>query len=226
MAKVIKSFWVALIEYCQEYEDPVRLWNGYVGWKLPNKLTGEKPQSCLSRRQYVVDAPPDCWPELTGDEKSLLDQIAEECGGHPSWSNQPYMDFSGRTFNSEINFCDLTLVAALFSKSNFQSNVKFDRTRFFLQSFFRGVQFYGRVNFFDTIFEADVIFDGSRFDNYVFFDEVQFKGGATFANSNFYSQVQFDGSKFSENFFQVTFNLNILRDLAELNSTAAHRSAK
>ena len=198
MAKSIESFWVALIKYCQEYEDPVRLWNGYVGWKLPNKLRGEKARSCLSGPHYVVDAPSDGWPKLTDNEKSLLDQIAAKCGGHPSWSNQPYMDFSGRTFQSEIDFSDLILVAALFSESTFQSDVKFNRTRFFKQSLFKSVNIYGCVNFSDSIFEADAKFDQSEFYDYVFFKNVQFKGGATFFESRFCSRVEFNDSVFSE----------------------------
>lgn len=186
MAKIKKSFWVALIEHCQEYEDPVRLWNGYIGWKLSEHFREEEPQFG--------------WPALASNEMDLLNKIAANCGGYQSWSNQPIMDFSGSTFDSDIDFSDLILVKALFSESRFKSDVKFHRTRFFKQSLFRKVEFYGCVDFSDTIFEADVKFDQSHFSDYVFFKNIQFKGGATFFQSNFGARVRFEDSKFSEIF--------------------------
>lgn len=202
MAKKENSFWVALIEHCQEDENlRVHLWNGYVGWKLPNQLRGKDPQAGWSWPQYVVDAPPGGWPELTETEKSLLDQLAADNGGHPSWSNQPCMNFAERTFDFEINFSDLTLVAVDFSETTFLNDVKFNRTRFFIQPQFLEVKFFGAVDFFDTFFEDDVRFDRTTFKDFVFFRNVQFNGGATFSKSRFEGPVQFNGSKFSEMFF-------------------------
>ena len=173
MAKITNSFWTALIEHCQDHEDiRVRLWNGYVGWKCPDHLTGKEPQADRSWPQYVVDAPPGGWPELTENEKSLLDQIAAKNGGHPSWIYPRIMDFSGRSFKSKIIFSDLTLVAVDFSKSDFQKIAEFDRTRFFMKSRFTEAFFVDCVSFIDAVFEADVNFDFTRFRNVAFLDRI------------------------------------------------------
>ncbi len=179
MAQLTKSFWTDLINHYQDREElQVRLWNGYVGWKLPYRLRGEEPQSGWP--QYVVDAPLGGWPELTEREKSLLDQLAAENGGYPSWNKHPFMDFSAVLFDTEINFSNLTLIAVDFSKACFLTNVKFNRTRFFMQSRFTEVVFSGNVDFYDTFFEADVKFDNSRFEGSTFFENVEFNGGGYF----------------------------------------------
>lgn len=198
MANTNGSFWIALMEHCQSHGDLVRLWNGYLEWKLPNEFRREKPLSGLSMTQFFVEAPPDGWPKLNHNEKWLLNHIAGNCGGHPSWSNEPYMDFSDRLFESKIDFSDLTLVAPLFSESTFHSDAMFYRTRFFSNSLFCRVKFYGRVYFIETSFQSSVIFDESRFEDDVSFHKVQFKGGATFVKSSFGSGVKFYNSNFSE----------------------------
>ena len=200
MAKIKKSFWIALLKYCLDHEElPVQLWNGYIGWKLPNDFRGQEPQS--GSPQFVVKAPPDGWPELTENEMSLLDRIAAKNGGHPSWNNRAFMDFSKRTFKDEIFFSDLTLVGVDFSDSHFQANVEFDRTRFFMQSNFRGVSFSDDVSFSDALFEANVNFNRTQFIESAIFMRVQFNGGATFFESTFVGPVYFDDSKFSEKIF-------------------------
>ena len=120
-------FWVALMNHCGEGEQRARLWNGYVGWKLPSELRGEEPRSGWP--QYVVGAPPGGWPELAEGERSLLDELAAAHGGHPSWGDRPYMDFSGSNFESETDLSDLTLVDADFSQAHFHAEVRLEGTR-------------------------------------------------------------------------------------------------
>ena len=200
MVKSKNSFWIALLDYCQDHEElRVRLWNGYIGWKLPKKFRGQEPQSGCS--QFVVKAPPDGWPELTEEEMLLLDQIAKKYGGHPSWNKRVYMDFSHQTFEYQTKFSDLTLVAVDFSNSHFQANVKFDGTSFIMQSNFRGAVFSHGVTFFDALFEANVDFQQTQFMEYAFFTRVQFNGGASFSESKFVGPVDFAESEFSEKFF-------------------------
>lgn len=202
MAKIKKSFWTTLIKHCQDHEDlRVRLWNGYVGWKLPDHLKTESPEPDPIWPDFVVDPPPDGWPELTEEEMSLLNQIAEEYGEHPSWNEEPYMDFSESTFESKIDFSDLTLVSVDFSRTTFNSFVKFRDTRFFMKSNFFQVDFRDTVFFDNSIFETNVNFSQTIFRGFARFIEVQFNGGATFSKSRFEQKVLFSNSIFREAYF-------------------------
>ena len=187
MPKNKESFWVALMEYCQDHEELVWLWNGYIGWKFAEHLREEEPRYS--------------WPRLANKEKALLDQIAANCAGHPSWNKEPYMDFSGSQFDFEIDFSDLILVAADFRRTTFNFGVQFDRTHFFMQSNFRRAEFFGTANFNDTIFQTNVNFNRAVFERMTFFRNVQFNGGASFFKSRFYSSVRFNGSIFREKFY-------------------------
>ena len=139
MSDAHARFWVALMNHHRDREQRARLWNGYLGWKLPPRLRGEVPQSGWP--QLIVDAPPGGWPALSDDDKSLLDLIAAANGGHPSWNKCQYMDFSGYTFGSGVDLFGCTLVDADFNEACFTAEVKFETTRFFAQSWFRAATF-------------------------------------------------------------------------------------
>lgn len=192
-------FWLALIDRSADREGRARLWNGYIGWKLPQSLRGEVARSGWP--QYVVEAPPQGWPELTDDEKSLLDDLAEAHGGHPSWSERRYMDLSGSTFQSDVDLSDLTLVDADFGGAHFHEQVTFDGARFFMQSSFGESTFESGARFHKTFFEADVHFDRAQFRSYAGFTGCEFNGGASFADAVFERQARFDDSRFVESFF-------------------------
>ena len=193
------AFWLALVGHPCDQEQRARLWNGYIGWKMPPSLRGEKPRSGWP--QYVVHAPPGGWPELTTDEISELDTLAKEHGGFPTWRDPSCMDFSGSSFESDVNLSDLTLVGADFSNVQFHARVRLERSRFFMQASFRDATFGASAFFHKTFFEADVHFDRVQFTDFVYFAGIEFNGGATFEGARFKSQVQFNDSKFVETHF-------------------------
>ena len=211
MARNRKSFWIALIEHSEVYrdkfyeddhEDPrIRLWNGYIGWKLPNLLSAMNPNSSSVWEDFVVDAHLDNLPELTEDEMSLLNQIARENGGHPSWKGETVMDFSDRTFEFSVNFTNLILVAADFKRTTFNLSANFYLTRFFMPPNFREVEFLDSADFSDAFFETHVSFLRAKFRGDTHFYGAKFNGGATFSNSRFEQPVKFDGSEFREKYF-------------------------
>lgn len=193
------AFWLALLRHPCDQKKRARLWNGYIGWKMPPRLRGKKPSS--NWPDYVVHAPPGGWPELTADEISELETLAMEHGGFPTWPDQPYMDFSGGSFESDVNLSDLTLVSADFSNVQFHATVELGGARFFMQAWFGGATFEANAFFHKTFFEADVHFDRVQFTGFAYFEGVEFNGGATFDAARFKSQAHFDDAKFVETHF-------------------------
>lgn len=158
------AFWLALLDMEQDIDQRARLWNGYLGWKLPPRIKGEsEPHS--GRYQLVVRPPEGGWPELTDEEKELIEALAEQHGGHPDWASRgSYMDFSYRVFSEKLDLSGLIMVFANFDKARFESEVKFSKTtRFYAQSSFHEAIFEGFFHCHKTWFEADVRFTGSCF---------------------------------------------------------------
>lgn len=210
MSDIHAPFWVALMNHHGDREQRARLWNGYLGWKLPPRLRGEVPQSGWP--QLVVTAPPGGWPDLSEEDKSLMDDLAAANGGHPSWDDRHYMDFSGNTFESAVDLSDCTLVDANFSDTCFKAEVHLEATRFFAQSWFRATTFESGAYFHRTFFEADADFSQAQFRGYGGFTGVRFNGGATFAGSSFRWNARFDDSKFVETYFSAGAAPLILAD--------------
>ena len=97
MASDHTEFWMALLAQGQDTDQRVRLWNGYLGWRLPPRVKGE----CEIQRgwpQLIVEAPDGGWPELTREECQIIETLAEEHGGHPDFGHE-YMDFSDQCFS-------------------------------------------------------------------------------------------------------------------------------
>ena len=108
------AFWLALLAQGQDMDQRARLWNGYLGWKLPPRIKGEcEPQSGWP--QLVVRPPDGGWPELTEEEKEIMEALAEQHGGHPEY-NRDYMNFSGRTFCEGVDLSGLILIRANFGE--------------------------------------------------------------------------------------------------------------
>ena len=208
MADAHTPFWVALLNHHRDREKRARLWNGYLGWKLPPRFRGEVPQSGWP--QLVVDAPPGSWPELSEDDKSLLDQLAAAHGGHPSWTRHQYMDFSGHTFESKVDLSSCILIDADFSEACFKAEVRLNTTRFFAQSWFRSTAFEKGAHFHGTFFEADADFSRTRFREYAHFTGVRFNGGATFAGASFKWHVMFNDWTFTETYFSAGMTPQVL----------------
>ena len=192
------AFWPALLDYASDQDQRTRLWNGYIGWKLPAGLRTETPRSGSPR--YLVRPPPDGWPELTESERSELDILAKAHGGHPTWRNRPYMDFSGSMqFKSEVDLSDLTLVDANFRNVQFFAEVSLHSSRFFMQARFEEATFYAGADFWEAYFESHVTFNHVNFMGRAEFGSVEFNGGAIFDGAIFERHVNFNDSIFVEN---------------------------
>lgn len=199
MSNVHTPFWRALLDQCGDRQGRARLWNGYIGWKLPPNLKGDVPKSGWP--QFAVKAPPVGWPDLTDDEKSLLDDMAAANGGHPDWRQGTFMDFAGCEFQSGADFSELTLVAADFRAAHFRTDAAFNGSRFFMQSRFDEVSFDGAAHFYRPFFEADAHFDKAQFKAFATFVGVQFNGGASFSGAVFEQSALFNDSRFVESYF-------------------------
>ena len=175
-----------------------RLWNGYLGWKLPSDIK-EKREGDGSWPQWFIPPPNGGWPELTDEEKGIIESFAEQHGAHPEYGPGPgYMDFSHCVFAEKLDLSGCILIWANFNGATFKSEVRLSRTRFYSQSFFREAVFEKGLDCCDTWFEADVYFDGSRFKSSVWFIRAEFMGGASFGSAVFEEQTKFDESRFDE----------------------------
>lgn len=199
MADEHTAFWLALLDQGRDTDQRARLWNGYLGWKLPPEIKGEgEPQSGWP--QLIVDPPDGGWPKLTQEEQGILGAVAKEHGGYPdkSWS----MDFSGHTFTDKADFSGLILIASNFDNARFEGEIVFfNKTRFYAQSEFHKAIFEGIVHWPRARFDASVSFDGSCFKQGALFTGVEFRGGASFADVVFEGWVMFNDSKFEERHF-------------------------
>ena len=122
MANEHNEFWFALLAKRQDMDQRIRLWNGYLGWRLPPRVKGEcEPQSGWS--QLIVDPPDGGWPQLTGEEYELIEALAEANCGHPEFGHD-YMNFSGKVFPNEVDLSGLIFVGADFNGATFNGGVK------------------------------------------------------------------------------------------------------
>lgn len=182
MANENNDFWFALLSLDRDPDQRVRLWNGYLDWKLPPETKGEG-KAKEGWPKLAIHPPSSGWPELTEEDKYFLDRLASGHGGHPEWGHE-YMDFSGQTFSEDADFSKLILVHSKFDNARFEGAVKFSKeTRFYAQSSFTEVIFESAVYCFGAQFEAPVYFDGSSFKSSANFCGVEFGGGASFAVS-------------------------------------------
>ena len=183
------EFWLGLLAQDQDIDQRVRLWNGYLGWKLPSHIKGEsEPHS--GRYQLVVRPPEGGWPKLTKEEKETIEALAEQHGGHPEY-NYNYMDFSDRTFCEKVDLSRLILIHASFNRAKFKSQVALSGTQFYGESWFREAVFEEGLNGWDTWFEEGVIFAESYFKRSVSLMCAEFMGGASFRNVVFEKQAIF-----------------------------------
>ena len=225
MANKHTEFWLALLDLGKGADHRARLWNGYLGWKLPSKIKGKiDPKGGWPQLRI---APPDGgWPKLTKEDGEIIETLARDHGGHPEIEHGD-MDFAGHTFSDETDFSGLILVYSNFRLAQFESGVRSDKTRFYGQSFFDRAHFKGNVGFYKTHFAASVSFEGSRFDYGASFVGVDFMGGASFKNVRFENDVMFNDSKFEERDYSAGIAPLILTDFtnAKFMGRASFREA-
>ena len=208
-------FWIDLLNLEKDPARRSRLWNGYLGGKLPQRVKAERdPEGGWP--QLIVKAPAGGWPVLTGEEKKAIDSLAESRGGHPEFPAE-YMDFSGHTFGDAVDFSNLILVRSNFRKANFNKGASFDKARFYDRTVFDGAGFYGFVHFDDARFDAPAAFSGAHFEEGATFLNADFMGGASFTDALFKCNVAFDGSKFQERYFSAGVSVLSLADFKNAN---------
>lgn len=208
MANQHTSFWFALLAQ----EQCIRLWNGYLGWKLAPTLPTEEEQHHWPK---LVIAPPDGgWPELNEEETEAIATLADEHGGFPVLSSKhDYMDFSDETFSDEADFSGLVLVSAHFKRTRFQKRVKFSQeSRLYAESSFRHAVFEGGIFCDKTRFYARAYFDAARFKSGTTFLGAQFMGGASFTGAVFENNVMFNDSRFEERDYSSSITVPHLTD--------------
>ena len=211
MASEHTEFWMALLAQGHDTDQRVRLWNGYLGWRLPPRVKGEcEPQRVWP--QLIAEPPDGGWPELTREERQIIETLAEEHGGHPEFGNE-YMDFSDQCFSEETDLSGLVLVNATFDRATFRGDVTLsDKTRFYGDARFHDAVFEGSVHCWRAQFDASVTFAGTCFKRYVGFIGTEFMGGASFANATFEEQVMFNDSRFEERHFSGSIMIPYLAD--------------
>ena len=221
------EFWLALLNLGKDAGHRVRLWNGYLGWKLPPKIKGEMgPRTGWP--QLIVDAPDGSWPELTGEDKETIEILADTHGGHPEFNHFGYMDLSGHIFTDNTDFSGLILVLSKFCNVQFEGDVSSsEKTRFYGATFFDDVTFKSAVHFYKTRFDALVSLNGSRFEGPATFIGVEFMGGASFRNVLFENHVMFNDSRFEERYYSGGATPFILTDFtnAKFMAGASFREA-
>ncbi|MDE0347332.1 MAG: hypothetical protein OXI66_16365 [Boseongicola sp.] len=205
------DFWIALLNLGKDQDRRARLWNGYLGWKLPSRVKGKfDPKGGWP--QLIVDPPEGGWPELTDDERQVLDTMAKENGGHPELVDE-YMNFSGHAFSHEVDLSDLILVHADFSNAIFPSRITLsDKTQFYSQTRFCNANFSAGLSSCGARFHTHVSFSGSRFEHTATFVETLFMGGASFKDALFYVNAMFNDSQFEERYFSGGITLPVLAD--------------
>ena len=108
MANKHTEFWLALLGLSEDVDHRMRLWNGYLGWKLPPGIK-ENLDAKGVWPLWIVSPPDGGWPRLTEEEREQLEALAKTLGGHPEVKHG-YMDFSGHTFSEAVDFSGLILV--------------------------------------------------------------------------------------------------------------------
>ena len=225
MANEHTDFWLALLNLGDDRL--ARLWNGYLGWKLPPKVKG-KPDPKGGWPQLIVDPPQGGWPELTDEEREELDALAQQYGGHPDLTGE-YMNFVGQEFQDDVDLSGLILIRADFSNAWFGKRVALSNdTQFYAQSWFCDATFHGSLSASEARFHADASFSGSRFERNATFLGTEFRGGASFKDAVFRMNTMFNDSKFDSRYFSGGLMPHILADFrnAQFPSGASFRNVR
>ena len=208
------NFWLELLKVREDINHRTRLWNGYLGWKLPRREK-RKPDPKSGWPQLTVEPPVGGWPELTEEEVAYIEQLAETYGGHPKLERE-YMNFSGYTFSNIVDLSGLILIRSNFRWAQFEGGLRLsDETHFYDQCWFCDASFKRSLDSNKAQFHARVSFAGSRFNGGVTFAGTQFMGGATFAGATFRLNAMFNDSKFEERYFSSGISVPILADFTK-----------
>ena len=181
------GFWLSLLGKGDSSQQRVRLWNGYIGWRLSSDI-GPWLESQGYESKPTIGPPAGGWPELTAEEKEGIEALAVGYGGHPE-VNGKYMDFSGHVFEDEVDFSDLVLINSCFEKAQFMQMAEFRNARFQITTTFSGAQF-----------KRQVFFDAATFDGSARYLGTEFSCGCSFGGACF-EAAWFNDAQFSERGF-------------------------
>ncbi len=191
-----KEFWLSLLAKGETREQRARLWNGYIGWRLPTDIA-----PWFRKQEYErvpnIQPPVDGWPYLSTEDSESIEALAEKHGGHPQFGSD-YMDFSGHQFDGEVDFSDLVLI-----------NSRFEQTRFSRIVDFRNARFCSHTSFHQARFERQVSFDSVEFDGAVDFMGAAFWCGCSFSGARF-EAAWFHEAEFLERGFSSNISPNTL----------------
>ena len=188
MSGIRSLFWRKLIHVESAAVERDRLWNGYLGWKLPSHV------------KAAMEPPAGDWPLLDDREKEGLDALAESCGGHPEYPSDgaPYMDLSQLVFDQQIDCKGKLFVQADFSDTLFESTVDFKRSAFVGRADFREATFLTTVDFGQTHFYEEADFRQATFLAAVDFSQTHFREEVHFSAVSFFAAVDFSQTHFHE----------------------------
>ncbi len=192
-------FWTTLMNVDEDEDTRRRLWNGYVGWKLPPEVTD------------TIKAPDGGWPNLTDDEKARLDDLAERSGGHPEYDDlaPAYIDFANHPFQTAADFSGLVLLRADFGGASFANTAHFTHAVFVEESRFDDVEFLDRADFRASAFDGVASFRNARFVGDVNMEQARFDQHSNFANAAFRGYTDFIRTLFrgAATFSEATFEI-------------------
>ncbi len=195
-----KEFWIDLLRLGEDADQRARLWNGYLGEHLPDRVL--EPISSTGCPKLIVEPPPCGWPCLTTEERQAIKELVEKHGGHPDFEQSSYMDFIGHVFRRKVDFSGHILINCRFDAAQFLKDFVLDKnTRIYGESRFRNTVFYAQVHSNGARFSAPVYFSCAKFNTEAKFLGVEFAGGASFADAVFQGNVMFDDSRFELSYF-------------------------
>ena len=201
-----KEFWLSLLGEGETREQRVRLWNGYIGWRLPIDI-----EPWLESQRYewtpTIQPPVDGWPDLSIEEKESLEALAGSYGGHPQFGEK-YMDFRGHEFDGEVEFSNLALI-----------NSSFEGAQFSGETHFRNARFHLTTSFDRTCFKRRVFFDGGEFDGPVHYSGTEFWCGCSFSGARF-EVAWFDDAQFLERGFPSNISPGTLVNFTNVKFTS------
>ena len=196
------EFWLALLGKGGSDEQRIRLWNGYIGWRLLLDI-GPRLESQAYESKPTISPPADSWPDLTTEEKESIEALAVDHGGHPEFGSD-YMDFGEHVFDGEVDFSDLVLINSRFEKAQFSHTADFSNARFHISTRFDRAQF-----------ERQVFFHGAKFDGSASYMGTEFSCGCSFSGANF-EAAWFNDAQFSERGFPSNISPGTLVDFTNV----------
>ena len=197
-------------------EQRVRLWNGYIGYKLLPDIR-DWLESQRGESRLVIDPPEGGWPELTDQEKESIEALASS-HGYPKFDSN-YMDFSDHIFLDNIDFSGLILVHSNFRGARFLHRALFKKARFDTTGDFSNTQFDKGADFDQAHFKAQAFFGGVQFKGPTNFTRTKFICGASFGHA-YFEFAWFDYAQFSERGFPLNMSPEILVDFTNAKFTS------